>query len=454
MPRPAKAQRINHFENVGLEGEVYSKTKLHVASDLFQFEKKLPYVTALIKTETKTIFGLVDEHNVEIGDWVVSRAGLIGVNDRGLRIYGSVWEKKHYFEEPLMKPPTTKREAPKYNFVGIEGYGVYVPRHRLDLSQLGKVWGKDAAGFKSFPGSFDDQASYACNATLSAMRHAGVDKQQVRFIEVGSESKVYAVKPTASIIAGMLRTSNCFAADNEFACKAGLQSFVNAHNFVMAHGGFGIAVGADSAQGEPNDVLEMTAGDGAAAFVLGAESPIALVEGMTSYTTDTADFWRNEGDRFPQHAGRFSGEPAYYKHVLASAKHLFNKLKLEAQDFDFVVFHQPNAKFPRIAATILGFNKEQFEPGIVFDWIGNTYSANCMLGLAKVLDIAGPYQRILVVSYGSGAGSDAMSLVTTPEIEKKRGRRARSVKSWIGQTDIGNLIVEGYGRYLRNKGLI
>ena len=383
MPRPAKIQRLSHFELVGKEGEVYSKSKLFVASDLFQFERKTPYSVALIKIKENLVFGIVDENNFEIGDKVVSQLGIIGVNDMGIRIYGAIWNKKKSFEKPMMKSAKKKRNLAAGCCVGIEGYGNYVPRHRLNLSSLGEVWGKEAAGVKSFPGSFDDQASYACNAALSAIKHSGIDGKTLKFIEVGSESKAYAVKPTASIVAGMLKASAAFAADNEFACKAGTQSLMNAYNFVSVNGGFALAIGADSAQGAPNDVLEMTAGDASAAFILGSQKPIAVIEDMVSYTTDTADFWRNEGDKFPKHAGRFSGDPSFYKHAINAARHLMNKLKLEPKDFDYVIFHQPNAKFPRVAAKILGFTTEQVEPGIVFDWIGNTYSANSLLGFSR-----------------------------------------------------------------------
>ena len=44
-----------------------------------------------------------------------------------------------------------------------------------------------------------------------------------------------------------------------------------------------------------------------------------------------------------------------------------------------------------------------------------------MVGLTEILDVANPGDRILMVSYGSGAGSDAFALRVTdriPEIQK------------------------------------
>jgi hydroxymethylglutaryl-CoA synthase len=44
-----------------------------------------------------------------------------------------------------------------------------------------------------------------------------------------------------------------------------------------------------------------------------------------------------------------------------------------------------------------------------------------MIGLTAILDVAKAGDRILVVSYGSGAGSDAFDIFTTVRLEDVQG---------------------------------
>lgn len=67
----------------------------------------------------------------------------------------------------------------------------------------------------------------------------------------------------------------------------------------------------------------------------------------------------------------------------------------------------------------MGFDREQVETGLLVPKIGNTYSGSTLLGLAAILDVSKPGERILAVSYGSGAGSDAFIIEVTDKIEEK-----------------------------------
>jgi hydroxymethylglutaryl-CoA synthase len=68
----------------------------------------------------------------------------------------------------------------------------------------------------------------------------------------------------------------------------------------------------------------------------------------------------------------------------------------------------------------LGFTKEQVETGWLVSTMGNTYSGSSPTGLAAVLDVANPGDRILLTSFGSGAGSDSFALQTTALLPERR----------------------------------
>ncbi|PIU13900.1 MAG: hydroxymethylglutaryl-CoA synthase [Hadesarchaea archaeon CG08_land_8_20_14_0_20_51_8] len=316
--------------------------------------------------------------------------------------------------------------------VGIVGYGVYIPRYRIKVEEIAKVWGTDAERVKrglfleekSVPGPDEDAATIAVEAARNAVKLSGINPQDIGAIYVGSESHPYAVKPTATIVAEAIEaTPDLTAADYEFACKAGTAGIQTCMGMVGSNMiKYGMAIGTDTAQSAPGDPLEYTAAAGAGAVIVGKDDDqtIASIEDTYSYTTDTPDFWRREMRPYPKHGGRFTGKPAYFKHVLSAAHGLLRKLQLTPKDFAYAVFHQPNGKFPLQVGKELGFVKEQIMPGLIVQKIGNTYSGASMIGLATVLDQAKPGERILVVSYGSGSGSDAFSIMVKDGIEAKR----------------------------------
>jgi len=318
---------------------------------------------------------------------------------------------------------------------GIVSYGVYVPSYRIRVEEIAKQWGENPdiikSGLlveeKSVPDMDEDTATMAVEASRAAILRAGLDPGEIGAIYVGSESHPYAVKPTATIVGAAIGASNSItAADFEFACKAGTAAIQTCIGLVaLKKIKYGLAIGADVSQSSPGDALEYTAGAGSAAFVIGDDGVIAEIEDFTSFTSDTPDFWRRDLQKYPSHGGRFTGEPAYFRHIISATKELMDKTGLQPADFDYAVFHQPNGKFPLKAAKSLGFNSKQLKPGLIVTHIGNTYSASSLIGLSAVLDNALPGQRILMTSFGSGAGSDSFALTVTDGIDEVRDKAPR-----------------------------
>jgi hydroxymethylglutaryl-CoA synthase len=305
---------------------------------------------------------------------------------------------------------------------------------------------------KSVPGVDEDVITISTEAARNMMaRVPNVDPQDIGALYVGSESHPYAVKPTATIVAEAIEATPALtAADMEFACKAGTAG-IQACMGMVASGmiKYGVAIGADTSQGAPGDALEYSASAGGAAFLIGSKNIIAKINKTLSFTTDTPDFWRREGQPYPLHGGRFTGDPAYFKHITSAAKMMLKEMGSEPKDYKYAVFHQPNGKFPTRVAGMLGFEEEQIKTGLLTPNIGNTYSGAVPLGLSAVLDKAEPGDRIFVTSYGSGAGSDAFDITVTEEIKKYQRDKAPTVEKITSNT-----VYVDYGLYTKFRGMI
>ncbi len=342
--------------------------------------------------------------------------------------------------------------------VGIVGYGAYIPRFRLVTGAIAQQWGREggrklALEVKSFPGADEDTITMAIEAARNALRVAAVPASELRAVWVGTESKPYAVKPSSTVVAEALgATPLVLAADFEFACKAGSEALQTAFALIgsgMAR--YAMAIGMDTAQSKPGDELEFTAAAGGAALLVGlAAESIATLEASLTYVTDMPDFFRRAGMPYPEHGRRFTGTPAYFHHSTEAAERLLAEIGANPADFRYAVFHQPTPRFPREVARTLGFAPEQIEPGLVVDRIGNTYAGSSLLGLAATLDVAEPGDRILCVSYGSGAGSDAFSFFVTDRVRDARARKAPTVKQYLERREA----IKDYATYLRYTGRV
>jgi hydroxymethylglutaryl-CoA synthase len=338
--------------------------------------------------------------------------------------------------------------------IGIVSYGANVPRWRIKTDEIASVWGKDGAVIskglgileKSVPSVDQDTATISVEAARAALRRCILNPSDIGAIYIGSESHPYAVKPTGTIVGEAIRaTPDLMVADYEFACKAGTAAMQSCIALVKAGMiKYGLAIGADTAQAAPGDALEYSAAAGGAAFIIGKDQVIAEINHTCSFTTDTPDFWRRAERKYPSHGGRFTGAPAYFKHISSCTGKLMDVADTKPGDYTYAVFHQPNGKFPMSIAKKLGFSMDQVKQGLIVPFIGNTYSGSSLIGLASVLDVAKPGDRILLTSYGSGAGSDGFDITVTDNIAGLMRDKAPTVEQLVRDAEYIN-----YGTYTK-----
>ncbi len=341
---------------------------------------------------------------------------------------------------------------------GIVGYGACIPRNRIKVEEIAKVWGADAPSYKkglmleekSVPSPDQDVITMSVEATRNALKRCNINPQDIGAIYIGSESHPYAVKPSGTVVAEAIgATPHIHCADLEFACKAGSEGmFISSCLVKAGEVKYAVGIGADTSQGAPGDALEYSAAAGAAAFIFGNDNVLATIDFTNSFMTDTPDFWRREYMHYPRHAGRFTGEPAYFKHTLGAATALLEKSGMKPSDFKYAVFHQPNGKFPQRAAKMAGFTQEQINQGWLVPKLGNTYSGASPLGLSAILDIAEEGDRIFMVSYGSGSGSDGFIFTVT---DKLKAVQDKAPKTWDQLNDKRYI---DYGTYAKFRGKI
>ena len=159
--------------------------------------------------------------------------------------------------------------------IGIVGYGTYIPKYRIKIEEIAAAWNQNPSNIKSslliqeksVPYKDEDTATISIQAAQNAISMANINKEKIEAIFIGSESHPYAVKPTATIVGTSLNIGNNYmAADLEFACKAGTTALQICYGLVKADViEYGLAIGADTAQAAPGDILEYSAAAGGAA---------------------------------------------------------------------------------------------------------------------------------------------------------------------------------------------
>jgi hydroxymethylglutaryl-CoA synthase len=297
---------------------------------------------------------------------------------------------------------------------GINAYGAYVPMLRLAL-------GKKGGPEKAVANWDEDAVTMAVAAAIDCLR--GVDRNSVDAVLFASTSYPFKEKQGAALIAKALDCRrDVYTADVGDSLRAGTNALRAGLDAITAGSAKRVLVVAgETRMAAPRTGLEANIGDGAAAFLLGADDVIATLERAHTVSDEIIDVWRTDGDPFVHTwEDRFVVDHGYRANVVEVVRGLLAKAQIAPKDVTKAVLFGPDARSHAAVAKQLGFEGAQVQEPL-FGRLGNAGAAFTPLLLAAALAEAKAGQRLVVVSYGDGA--DALLFTTTPQVERLEGRR-------------------------------
>jgi 2-acetylphloroglucinol acetyltransferase len=317
------------------------------------------------------------------------------------------------------------------NGVGIVSYGAGIPVCRLKVDDVINVWKNthpqlvtEQMGVveRTVLQPDEDVITLGVLAAQSALET--IADVQLGALYLGTCTNPYDSRASAAIILEMLGAGyDAYCADVEFAGKSGTSALQICQALVTSGmAGSALAIGADTINRNtaPGDLTESYAGAGAAALLVGRDNVIAEFDGSFSCAADVADNIRPQGDRYIRSGmglGPDKNAIGLEDQTCRAVSGLMTRMRTSAADYDYVVFQQDLVSTPYALGKQLGFGIEQIEPAIYAGDVGDTGAASPLLGLIMVLDQAHAGQKILMASYGFGAGSDAIAFTVTDAVQ-------------------------------------
>lgn len=349
--------------------------------------------------------------------------------------------------------------------VGIVTYGAALPKRRMKVEQVLDVWKnnpvpyvKNSMGVSERTVLFaDEDTNTLAVASIRAAARRYPKTTETEGLFVGTCTNEYNSRPSATMIMEAANLQVTIKnADVQWSTKSG-SAAIDIAAAMVASGmcKTALAVGVDTINRRtaPGDLTEAYASAGSVAVLLGKEDVIAEIDASVSYSEDLSDSFRVDGERYIRSGMRLGGakdELGLLRHMEGSVRALMEKTGTSPEDYDYFIPQQATTGYAHMAAERLGFSEDQIRKSVVSREIGDSGSASALLGLANVLDQAKPGERILLATYGFGAGSDAISLTVTDQIVgmQSRGERIQDLIADKMYVDYGTAVKYEY-KYIR-----
>ena len=326
---------------------------------------------------------------------------------------------------------------------GVISAAGYVPYHRLDRTEIAAFFDSGGAQGTRAVTSYDEDTTTMGQAAADlALRDTPVEPEALWF---ATSNPAYLEKTNAAAIHAALRLDPAVAAlDFGGAVRSGIGALRTA----LAGRSPTLVVAADTRDGLPTGADEASAGDGAAAVLVGDDSDGPVLAGYlggASRTLEITERWRTPGG-----ARSRTWEERFGAHVLAPVALEAWQAALaesgldDAGDIDRLAVTGLNSRTVASAIKAIGA-----KPGSLVDplitTVGNTATAHPALLLCSALEHARPGETIAVVALADGV--EAIVLQVTEAVADHRPAAPVAAQIAAG----GPL---GYGRFLSWRNMV
>jgi hydroxymethylglutaryl-CoA synthase len=316
---------------------------------------------------------------------------------------------------------------------GILAYGAYIPLRRLQRKAIvaANSWFNSALksqgkGERAMANWDEDSVTMAVAASRDCL--GSRDRDDIAALHLASPSLPFDDRLNAGIVAGALNLSEAVAGhDHSATQRAGLSALADALGATETRPV--LVAAAEKRRTKAASPLELSTGDGAAAFLIGEGEPIAELVSRANRTVDFVDHYRGDGAAYDyMWEERWIRDEGYNKIVPATLADLFAKAGAKPSDVAHFCMPCTLAKVANSVAKKAGVPESAVRDNLA-SVCGDTGSAHALVMLAHALESARPGELILVVAFGQGC--DALLFRATDKIGA--ARPARGVSGWLAR---------------------
>lgn len=331
--------------------------------------------------------------------------------------------------------------------VGITSIGAYIPYYYMDRKTIAQSWGvKGAKGSRSLASVDEDSVTMSVEAALECLRYK--DRDEIDGVYFASTTAPYVEKSHATLISTVCDLSkDIFVADFNSSLRCATSALKAGYSEVLSGNSNEVLVtSADIRNAYPKSQQEQVFGDGGAAVTIGNKEVLATIDHVFTCQNEIHDMWRNQDDLYVRNAeARFAVDEGYNQSVPYAFHKILEQANLSVSDLKKVILTTPGMKENVKIAKKLGLKDDQVQDTFVSS-VGVLGAAQPLLMLVDALEHAEPGDKLLLISYGSGA--DAFIFTVTENIKKING--ANSVRKYLDN----RAEFTDYGRFLSFRGII